>query len=146
MPKEVKHRKRTGEPRSAKAKESKEKKEPKEFTIEVRKKDPWPKALHWTARGLGLFILLVATSFMVMSNGFSFASLREMILIVALAAVLLCAWHYEVAGGAIYLFLGLTYLFISLFSADFMTLIIVTTPMLVTGGLFMAEGLIKLHK
>lgn len=147
--------KRVKKPRSSKGKISKtaEKKKTKQkeseketVTVKVKKKDPWAKTLHWSSRLLGLLIILFWTSFIVMSHGITTNALMEGIIIIALAAALLCAWRYEIAGGAIYLMLGIVYLVIAGIRMEWIALVLVATPPLVAGGLFITEGLLKIKR
>ncbi|MFC1723329.1 hypothetical protein ACFL0V_04270 [Nanoarchaeota archaeon] len=125
----------------------KKKHESKEFvTVTTRKNDVWEKVVYWAARGLGILIAVFWLAYILQSHGFSFFSLTESIIIVALVAVLLLAWKYEIAGGIIYILLGIIYLIVALFKGDTMVMIIVATPPIVTGGLFITEGMLKLQK
>ncbi len=131
-------------PKAKPQEEPNEKSEEKGFIdLHVSKESPWLKVVHWSARILGLLILLFWTVMLVTAHGLSLLTLAEGIVVFALAAVLLCAWRFQLAGGAIFLLIALFYLIISLFRADFMVIIIYVTPFIATGGLFVAEGLIR---
>ena len=117
---------------------------PEMVTVKVQPKDPWQRLLHWIARGMGLLVLLFWTVFIVMSHGLTLVTLMEGIIVVSLAAVLLCAWRYEIAGGAIYAIIGILYMIISVFRFETIAIILVATPPIITGGLFIVEGLLKI--
>ncbi len=135
----------TRKKRETKKKEKKKttnKNEEVEITITTNKEDIGVKIVHWSARMLGILIAVFWFAIL-LTHGFSMATMLESIVLISVIAVLICAWKFEFAGGMIYLLLGITYMIVTISQANWTAILIVATPPIVTGGLFITESMKK---
>lgn len=101
------------------------------------------KILHWTPRILSILIVIWWILFVFGSHGISVVSLIESIVWIILLVVTLIAWKWERIGGLIFIFLGLLYTVLFWGRGHWTVYLLVSGPLVVTGGLFIADELIK---
>ena len=60
---------------------------------------------------------------------------------IILVGILLVAWKKPLIGGPIYILIGAYYFFMTRFKAHYLTYILLVGPILITGVLFLREGI-----
>ncbi|MCB0527106.1 MAG: hypothetical protein KDC61_04430 [Saprospiraceae bacterium] len=60
-------------------------------------------------------------------------------------AALIVAWRYRLAGGVLFLFLGIAFTFYFGTARHFGTFMLISVPLFVAGALFLLSGLVKVR-
>jgi len=97
------------------------------------------KGLYWTPRILSIIIILFWMAFVFLSHGFSMEALIESGVWIVILAVTILAWKNRPAGKIGFLVLGLAYLILTKGRENWLTYLLVSGPLLLTGILFLLD-------
>jgi hypothetical protein len=110
--------------------------------------DRFGRVLHWTPRILGILFALFISIFAldVFGQGYSFgetivALIMHLVPTALVVVVLLIAWRWEWAGAVLFAALGAWYLLMTRGRFDWLTYLLISGPLFLTGALFLVNWL-----
>jgi hypothetical protein len=95
------------------------------------------------ARILAVLLVVWWTTFVLLSHGFSLVTLIESIVPVAILAVTIVAWRWNLVGGIAFIAMGLFYIALAWQRMPLPYFFIVPGPFILTGIIFVMAGRMK---
>lgn len=99
--------------------------------------------LSWTARTLSVIVVLFWAFLLFSSHPISQATLSELVVLGVLVVTASVAWVWPRIGGTMFLLYGLMYAWAAFGKISWSVISFISTPMIVTGLLFLLSKVIK---
>lgn len=110
------------------------------------------KILHWTPRVLSIIMILFVSIFAldIFGESYSFwvtiwALLMHLVPTFLLILITVTAWKREAIGGAIFIVFGFAYIFMAGTNLQLLTHLLLPTPVIIMGILFVLNYYLKHH-